>query len=113
MATRRSLDEPTAAVDRQDRPGDEAVAHQEEHGDIVISTPKKCGTTWTQMLCALLIFDGAHFPKPLEQLSPWLDMRNRPIEDVRAALARQTHRRFIKTHTPLDGSSCDETSRTS
>src|SRR5262249_448633 len=72
-------------------------------GDIVISTPKKCGTTWTQMLCALLIFDGSAFPEPLEQLSPWLDMCNRPIDEVRAALARQTHRRFIKTHTPLDG----------
>ena len=23
--------------------------------DIVISTPSKCGTTWTQMICALLI----------------------------------------------------------
>jgi hypothetical protein len=72
-------------------------------GDIVISTPKKCGTTWTQMLCALLIFDGPVFPEPLERLSPWLDMCNRPIDDVRAALARQSHRRFIKTHTPLDG----------
>jgi hypothetical protein len=30
-------------------------------GDIVISTPPKCGTTWTQMLCALLIFDGMGF----------------------------------------------------
>jgi aryl sulfotransferase len=72
-------------------------------GDIVISTPKKCGTTWTQMLCALLIFDGPVFPEPLEQLSPWLDMCNLPIDEVRAALARQAHRRFIKTHTPLDG----------
>jgi aryl sulfotransferase len=25
-------------------------------GDIIISTPAKCGTTWTQMICALLIF---------------------------------------------------------
>ena len=24
-------------------------------GDIIISTPPKCGTTWTQMICALLI----------------------------------------------------------
>ena len=72
-------------------------------GDIVISTPKKCGTTWTQMLCALLIFDGPVFPEPLEQLSPWLDMCNRSIDEVRATLARQTHPRFIKTHTPLDG----------
>jgi hypothetical protein len=72
-------------------------------GDVVISTPSKCGTTWTQMLCALLIFDGPEFPAPLEMMSPWLDMCNRPLAEVTATLAAQTHRRFIKTHTPLDG----------
>jgi hypothetical protein len=72
-------------------------------GDIVISTPPKSGTTWTQMLCALLIFDGPDFPAPLGDLSPWLDMCNRPLAEVTADLAAQTHRRFIKTHTPLDG----------
>src|SRR5918998_5505162 len=72
-------------------------------GDVVISTPPKSGTTWTQMLCALLIFDGPDFPAPLEQMSPWLDMSIRPLGEVTAALAAQTHRRFIKTHTPLDG----------
>src|SRR5215211_1400451 len=72
-------------------------------GDIIISTPPKCGTTWTQMLCALLIFDGPDFPAPLDLVSPWLDMYNRPLTEVMAALAAQTHRRFIKTHTPLDG----------
>jgi hypothetical protein len=72
-------------------------------GDVVISTPPKSGTTWTQMLCALLIFDGPAFPAPLGGLSPWLDMCNRPLAEVTAELAAQTHRRFIKTHTPLDG----------
>src|SRR5215208_7222068 len=72
-------------------------------GDVVISTPPKCGTTWTQMLCALLIFDGPDFPAPLADLSPWLDMCTRPLAEVTAALAVQNHRRFIKTHTPLDG----------
>src|SRR5829696_7556945 len=72
-------------------------------GDVVISTPSKSGTTWTQMLCALLIFDGPQFPAPLGDVSPWLDMCNRPLAEVTAALAAQTHRRFIKTHTPLDG----------
>src|SRR5215207_4353348 len=72
-------------------------------GDVVISTPPKCGTTWTQMLCALLIFDGPAFPAPLGDISPWLDMNIRPLADVTAALAAQTHRRVIKTHTPLDG----------
>ena len=71
--------------------------------DIVISTPPKCGTTWTQMLCAMLVFDGPEFPAPLSELSPWLDQSIRPIEDVRAIYAAQENRRFIKTHTPLDG----------
>ena len=60
-------------------------------------------STWTQMFSAMLIFDGPAFPGPLEQISPWLDMCNRPLDDVPAELAAQTHRRFIKTHTPLDG----------
>jgi aryl sulfotransferase len=72
-------------------------------GEVVISTPPKSGTTWTQMLCALLIFDGPAFPAPLDEVSPWLDMSNRPLAEVTAALAAQTHRRFIKSHTPLDG----------
>jgi hypothetical protein len=71
--------------------------------DIVISTPSKCGTTWTQMLCAMLIFDGPALPAPLSELSPWLDQTIRPLDDVRATYAAQQHRRFIKTHTPLDG----------
>ena len=72
-------------------------------GDIVISTPPKCGTTWTQMLCALLVFDGPDLPAPLEQLSPWIDMLNKPITEVRGALDAQDHSRILKTHTPLDG----------
>jgi Sulfotransferase domain. len=71
--------------------------------DIVISTPPKCGTTWTQMLCALLIFEGPEFPMPLSELSPWLDQTIRALDDVRAVYGAQQHRRFIKTHTPLDG----------
>ena len=43
-------------------------------GDIVISTPPKSGTTWTQMLCALMIFDGPAFPAGLDAMSPWLDL---------------------------------------
>jgi hypothetical protein len=71
--------------------------------DVVISTPPKSGTTWTQMLCALLIFDGPEFPAPLSQLSPWLDQTIRPLDAVLATYDAQRHRRFIKTHTPLDG----------
>lgn len=72
-------------------------------GDIIISAPSKCGTTWIQMICALLIFQTPDLPAPLTTLSPWLDMRLRPLDEVLQALHAQQHRRFIKTHTPLDG----------
>lgn len=72
-------------------------------GDIVISTPAKCGTTWTQMICALLVFQTADLPAPLDLLSPWLDMQTRDRDEVLADLDAQTHRRFVKTHTPFDG----------
>ena len=42
--------------------------------DIVISTPPKCGTTWLQMICGLLIFQDPTFDRPLAEISPWLDM---------------------------------------
>lgn len=77
-------------------------------GDIVISTPPKCGTTWMQMQCALLLFRTPDLPAPLATLSPWLDMNTRPLDEVRGDLEAQTHRRFIKTHTPLDGLPWDE-----
>ncbi len=83
-------------------------AFEPRDGDIVISTPSKCGTTWTQMLVALLVFDGPEFPGPLSTVSPWLDMRVRPLDEVIAGLDAQTHRRFIKTHTPLDGLVLDD-----
>jgi hypothetical protein len=71
--------------------------------DVIISTPAKCGTTWTQMICALLVFQTEALPAPLDLLSPWLDMQTRDRAEVFADLAGQTHRRFIKTHTPYDG----------
>lgn len=72
-------------------------------GDIVISTRSRSGTTWVQMICALLIFQTPDLPAPLSELSPWLDWLSLDRAGVLAALAAQNHRRFIKTHTPLDG----------
>jgi hypothetical protein len=72
-------------------------------GDIVISTPPKCGTTWMQTVCSLLVFGGADLPRPLSEISPWLDMQTNDRDSIFALLGAQEHRRFIKSHTPLDG----------
>ena len=58
-------------------------------GDIVISTRSKTGTTWVQMICALLIFQTPELPAPLAQLSPWLDHLIVPREEVYVQLAGQ------------------------
>jgi aryl sulfotransferase len=72
-------------------------------GDIIISARSKTGTTWVQMICALLIFQNPELPDSLASISPWLDWLIAPQADVYAQLAAQRHRRFIKSHTPLDG----------
>ncbi len=77
-------------------------------GDIVISTRSKHGTTWMQMICSLLVFRTSDFPSPLPELSPWLDWLVLDEKEVIARLDAQTHRRFIKTHTPLDGLPIDD-----
>ncbi len=71
--------------------------------DVVISPPPKCGTSWMQMLCALLVFNSTRFPRRLTEISPWLDNITYDFAETLAALRAQQHRRFIKTHTPLDG----------
>jgi hypothetical protein len=80
-------------------------------GDIVISTRSKTGTTWVQMICALLVFQTPELPAPVTRLSPWLDQVTRPREEVYARLEAQQHRRLIKTHTPLDGIALDPRAR--
>lgn len=72
-------------------------------GDIVIGTSYKAGTTWTQAIVAHLLFPDGEMPATPAQMSPWLDMRLLPLEAVLNLLRSQQHRRFIKTHLPLDG----------
>ncbi|HEY5070798.1 MAG TPA: sulfotransferase domain-containing protein [Caulobacteraceae bacterium] len=79
------------------------AAFSPRDGDVLVCTSYKAGTTWTQMICALLIHQTPDPPRPLAELSPWLDMELSSLDDVLAAYQAQTHRRFIKTHTPLDG----------
>jgi hypothetical protein len=77
-------------------------------GDIIVSTPPKCGTTWTQTILALLIFQTPEFPQHVDLISPWLEQSLRPLDEVVRDLEAQTHRRFIKSHTPFDGLPYDE-----
>ncbi len=71
--------------------------------DVIITTPSKCGTTWMQTIVGMLLRDRVDLGAPIGLISPWLDMLIRTEEEVYALLDAQTQRRFIKTHTPLDG----------
>jgi aryl sulfotransferase len=100
------LPEPTTPPIRYRSPDEDSARWLEfsyRPGDIVISTRSKSGTTWMQMICALLVFQRTDLPARLDALSPWLDWLGRPLAEVLAGLDAQSHRRFVKTHTPLDG----------
>lgn len=72
-------------------------------GDILVCTSYKAGTTWMQMICAQLIFQGEPLDRPLAEISPWMDLKAAPAEEIHRVYDAQAHRRVIKTHTPLDG----------
>ena len=69
--------------------------------DIVIGTYAKSGTTWTQQIVSQLIFNGEEGLN-VGEMSPWIDMRVPPIDVKLAAVEAQRHRRFVKTHLPVD-----------
>jgi aryl sulfotransferase len=56
-----------------------------------------------QTIVANLLFPDGELPGPVVEITPWLDMRLGPLDQVMAGLEAQTHRRCIKTHLPLDG----------
>ena len=69
--------------------------------DIVISTYAKSGTTWMQQIVAQLVFGGDP-DVDVANISPWVDLRF-PRKGLKLlALHAQTHRRFMKTHLPVD-----------
>lgn len=69
--------------------------------DIIIGTYAKSGTTWTQQIVSQLLFNGQEGLN-LGELSPWMDMRIPAKAEKLAAVEAQTHRRFLKTHLPVD-----------
>ena len=69
--------------------------------DIIISTYAKSGTTWMQQIVSQLLFNGAEGLEVAE-MSPWLDLRVPPKEVKLPMVEAQSHRRFLKTHLPVD-----------
>ena len=69
--------------------------------DIIIATYAKSGTTWMQQIIAQLLFNGDPDPA-VADISPWLDLRVPPKAVKLPLVEAQTHRRFLKTHLPVD-----------
>ena len=71
--------------------------------DIVIATPYKSGTTWMQIIVMHLIFGDLQV-RPIGEVSPWFEVRwADSLADLLKKVEPQHHRRFVKTHLPLDG----------
>jgi len=68
--------------------------------DIIVATYAKSGTTWMQQILGQLLFNGAE-GLDVSHMSPWVDLRIMPPEAI-AGLERVPHRRFLKTHLPVD-----------
>ena len=69
--------------------------------DVIIASYAKAGTTWTQQIVGQLIFGGRP-DVDVAALSPWVDFRLPSAAEKLAALEAQRHRRFLKTHLPVD-----------
>jgi len=69
--------------------------------DVVIATYAKSGTTWMQQIVAQLLF-GPDPELAVAQMSPWLDLRVPPKAEKLPFVEAQRHRRFLKTHLPVD-----------
>src|SRR6478672_8065548 len=69
--------------------------------DIIIATYAKSGTTWMQQIIAQMLY-GPDAELEVAEMSPWLDLRVPPKEVKLPAVEAQAHRRFLKTHLPVD-----------
>jgi aryl sulfotransferase len=79
-------------------------AYRPSSGDVIISTASKSGTTWMQRILSLLVFGSGDLPDALLRVSPCLDQWFQgDLDEEIARLEAQDHRRFLKSHVPLDG----------
>ncbi len=69
--------------------------------DVIVATYAKSGTTWTQQIVGQIIL-GPDPELPTAEISPWVDLRVPPKSVKLPAIEAQTHRRFLKTHLPVD-----------
>ena len=69
--------------------------------DIILATYAKSGTTWMQQIVGQLIFSGIEGLN-LAAMSPWMDLRVPPKHIKLAEVDAQAHRRFVKTHLPVE-----------
>ncbi|MBU2981062.1 sulfotransferase domain-containing protein [Lentibacter algarum] len=76
--------------------------------DVLVVTPPKCGTTWMQTIVALLLSGDPEVETELMVKMPWVDIRFREMPEIAAQLEAMTHRRSMKSHTPMDGLPLDD-----
>lgn len=75
--------------------------------DVVVVTPPKCGTTWTQIIVTSLMAGRPLDPRAMGDVSYWLDCGMEDREDLKKKFEAQDFRRCIKSHSPLDGITYD------
>ena len=79
------------------------ASYNHRPGDIFVCASPKCGTTWMQTIVASLLWPDGIFPGVVMEMGPWFDGLIYDFAELSARLEAQSHRRFIKTHTPADG----------
>ena len=79
------------------------AAYNHRPGDIFVCAPPKCATTWMQTIVASLLWPDGNFPGAVMEMGPWFDGLIHDFTELSARIEAQTHRRYIKTHTPADG----------